>query len=101
MKILKIKDVYDLSFCVFVNRNLQGDCPPALKIYFVKRNTPHNTHQAGQLEYCRARIELGTSRFQYHAAKLWNLLNHRYKSILCIYEFKKTLSENIITGYND
>ena len=101
MKILKIKDVYDLSLCVFVNRNLQGDCPPALKRYFVERNTPHNTCQAGQLDYCRARIELGTSRVQYYAAKLWNLLNHRYKSIPCIYEFKKTLSENIITGYND
>ena len=37
MKILKIKDVYDLSLCVFVHRNLQGDCPPALKRYFVKR----------------------------------------------------------------
>ena len=74
---------------------------PLPKKYFVKRNTPHNTRQAGQLEYCRTRIELGISRVQYHAAKLWNLLNHRYKSIPCIYEFKNTLSENIITGYID
>ena len=29
MKILKIKDVYDLSLCVFVYRNLHGDWPPA------------------------------------------------------------------------
>ena len=50
---------------------------------------PHNTRQAGQLDYRRARIELGTNRVQYHAAKLWNLLNHRYEN----YEFKKTLSE--------
>ena len=93
--------IYDLSLCVFVYCNLQGDCPPALKKYFVKRNTPQNTRQTGQLDYCHARIELGTSRVQYHAAKLWNHLNHRYNSIPCIYEFKKTLSENIITGCDD
>ena len=31
MKILKIKDLYDLSLCVFVYRNLNG--APALKIF--------------------------------------------------------------------
>ena len=55
MKILKIKDVYDLSLCVFGYRSL----PACLRNIFVKRNTPQNTHQTGQLDYFRARMELG------------------------------------------
>ena len=42
MKISEIKDVYDLSLCVFINRNLQGDCPPALK-RFLSREIRHTT----------------------------------------------------------
>ena len=44
-----------------------------MKNYFVRRNSAYNTRQTGHLEYRRARLDLGTSRVQYHAAELWNL----------------------------
>ena len=31
MKILKIRDIFELSLLIFVYQNLQGDCPPSLK----------------------------------------------------------------------
>ena len=55
VQILQNKLLHDLSLCVFGYRNL----PACLKNIFVKRNTPHNTHQTGQLDYFRARMELG------------------------------------------
>ena len=50
-----------------------------IKKHFVKRNTPHNTRQVGQLDYCRVQIELGTSWVQYHVAKPGNILNLCHK----------------------
>ena len=75
LNILKVKDLYNTSLLLFVHVNLQGDCPAAVKNYFVRRNSTYNTRQTGHLEYRRARLDLGTSRVQYHAAELWNLLN--------------------------
>ena len=75
LNILKVKDLYNTSLLLFVHANLQGDCPAAMKNYFVRRNSTYNTRQTGHLEYRRARLDLGTSRVQYHAAELWNLLS--------------------------
>ena len=36
-------------------------------------------YNAGQLDYRRARLDLGTSKVQYHAAKLWNLSSDAVK----------------------
>ena len=35
----------------------------------------------GHLEYRRARLDLGTSKVQYHAAELWNLLSDVIKIV--------------------
>ena len=75
LNILKVKDLYNTSFLLFVHANLRGNCPAAVKNYFVRRNSAYNTRQTGHLEYRRARLDLGTSRVQYHAAELWNLLS--------------------------
>ena len=75
LNILKVKDLCNTSLLLFVHANLQGDCPAAVKNYFVRRNSVYNTRQTGHLEYRRARLDLGTSRVQYHAAELWNLLS--------------------------
>ena len=60
MKILKIRDIFELQLLIFVYRNLQGDCPPSLKNYFNRRNTTRNIRQRWQLDY---RIDLGASLF--------------------------------------
>ena len=75
LNISKVKDLYNISLLLLVHANLQGDCPAAVKNYFVRRNSVSNTRQTGHLEYRRARLDLGTSRVQYHAAELWNLLS--------------------------
>ena len=80
LNILKVKDLYNTSLLLFVHANLQGDCPAAVKNYFVRRNSVYNTRQTGHLEYRRARLDLGTSRVQYHAAELWNLLSDVIKT---------------------
>ena len=36
LNILKVKDLYDTSLLLFVHANLQGDCPAAVKNYFVR-----------------------------------------------------------------
>ena len=72
LNILKVKDLYNTSLLLFVLANLQGDCPADVKNYFVRRNSAYNTRQTGHLEHRRARLDLGTSRVQYHAAELWN-----------------------------
>ena len=66
----KVKDLYKVSLLSFVHANLQGDCPDAVKNYFVKRNISYSTRQAGHIEYRRARLEFGKSRVQYQAAEL-------------------------------
>ena len=75
LNILKVKDLYNTSLLLFVHANLQGDGPAAVKNYIVRRNSAYNTRQMGHLEYRRARLDLGTSRAQYHAFELWNLLS--------------------------
>ena len=98
LNILKVKDLYNTSLLLFVHVNLQGDCPAAVKNYFVRRNSTYNTKQTGHLEYRRARLDLGTSRVQYHAAELWNLLNDVIKNIPCRKLFKRSLCAKNCTG---
>ena len=74
LNILKVRDLYNTSLLLFVHANLKGNCPTAVKNYFVRKNSTYNTRQTGHLEYRRARLDLGTSGVQY-AAELWNLLN--------------------------
>ena len=100
LNILKVKDLYKISLLLFVHANLQGDCPAAVKNYFVRRNSVYNTRQTGHLEYRRARLDLGTSRVQYHAAELWNLLSDIIKNIPCRKYFKRNLCEKLVQGYN-
>ena len=83
-----------------MHANLQGDCPAAVKNYFMRRNSRYNTRQTGHLNHRRARLDLGTSRVQYHAAELWNLLNDVIKNIPCRKHFKRSLCEKIVQGYN-
>ena len=84
LNILEVKDLYDTSLLLFVYANLQGDCPAALKDYFVTRNSAYNTRQMGHLEYRRAQMDLGTSGVQYHAAELLNLVSKCHKKIFHI-----------------
>ena len=100
IQINKLKDLYNTSLLLFVHANLQGDCPAAVKNYFVRRNSAYNTRQTGHLEYRRARLDLGTSRVQYHAAELWNLLSDVIKNIPCRKHFKRSLCDKIVLGYN-
>ena len=101
MKILKIRDIFELSLLIFVYRNLQGDCPPSLKNYFNRRNTTRNTRQRGQLDYRRARIDLGASRVQYRGAELWNNLSQEQQSIRGVNQFKNRTRDTIIETYQD
>ena len=100
LNILKVKDMYNTSLLLFVHANLQGDCPAVVKNYFVRRNSVYNTRQTGHLEYRRARLDLGTSRVQYHAAELWNLLSDAIKNIPYRKHFKRSLCDKIVLGYN-
>ena len=63
-------------------------------------NSTYNSRQTGHLEYRRARLDLGTSRVQYHAAELWNLLNDVIKNIPCRKHCKRSLCEKKVQGYN-
>ena len=101
MNILKVKDLYNTSLLLFVHAYLQGDCPAAVKNYFVRRNSVYNTRQMGHLEYRRARLDLGTSRVQYLAAELWNLLRNVIKNIPCRKYFKRNLCEKLVQGYSE
>ena len=103
LNILKVKDMYNTSLLLFVHANLQGDCPAAVKNYFVRRKSVYNTRQTGHLfiEYRRARLDLGTSRVQYHAAELWNLLSDVIKKIPCRTFCKRNLCEKLVQGYNE
>ena len=98
LNILKVKDLYNTSLLLFVHANLQGDCSAAVKNYFMRRNSAYNTRQTGHLEYRRARLDLGTSIVQYHAAELWNLLSDVIKNIPCRKHFKRSLCDKIVLG---
>ena len=100
MNILKGKDLYNTSLLLFVHANLQGDCPAAVKNYFVRRNSTYNTRQTGHLEYRRARLNLGTSRVQYHAAELWNLLSDVMKIFHVENITNVVFVKKIVPGYN-
>ena len=100
LNILKVKDLYNTSLLLFVHANLQGDCPAAVKNYFVRRNIVYNTRQAGHLEYRRARLDLGTSRVPFHAVELWNLSSDVIKKIPCRKCFKRNLCEKPVQGYS-
>ena len=52
-------------------------------------------------EYRRARLDLGTSRMQYHAAELWNLLSDVVKNSPCRKYFKRNLCEKLVEGYSE
>ena len=80
LNILEVKDLYNTSLLLFVHANLQGDCPAAVKNYFVRRNSVYNTRQMGHLEYRRAQLDPRTSRVKYHAAELWNPLSDVIKT---------------------
>ena len=99
LNILKVRDLYNTSLLLFVHANLQGNCPAAVKNYFVRRNSTYNSRQTGHLEYRRERLDLGTSGVQYHAAELWNLLNDVIKNIPFRKHFKRSLCEKIVQGY--
>ena len=99
LNILKVKDLYNTSLLLFVHANLQGDCPAAVKNYFWEEI--YNTRQTGHLEYRRARLDLGTSRLQYHAAELWNLLSDVIKHIPCRKYFRRNLCEKLVQGYSE
>ena len=101
LNILKTKDLYNTSLLLFVHANLQGDCPAAVKNYFVRRNSAYNTRQTGHLEYRRAWLDLGTSRVQYDAAELWNILSDIIKNIPCRKYFKRNLCEKLVQGYSE
>ena len=101
LNILKVKDLYNTSLLLFVHANLQGDCRAAVKNYFVRRNIVYNKRQTGHLEYRRARLDLGTSRVQYHAAELWNLLSDVIKNIPCRKYFKRNLCEKLVQWYSE
>ena len=75
LNILKVKDLYNTSLLLFVHANLQGHC-----------------------QYRRARLDLGTSRVQYHAAEIWNLLSDVIKNIPCRKYFKRNLCEKLVQG---
>ena len=98
LNILKVKDLYDMSLLLIVHASLQGDCPADVKNWFVRRNSAYNTRQTGYLEYRRARLDLGTSRVQYHASELWNILSDVIKNIPCRKYFKRSLCEKNCTG---
>ena len=84
-----------------MHANLHGDCPAAVKNYLLGRKSAYNTRQTGHLEYRRARLDLATSRVQYHAAEQWNLLSDVIKKIPCIKYFKRKLCEKFVQGYSE
>ena len=45
LNILKVKYLYNASLLLFMHAYLQGDCPAAVKNYFVRRNSAYNTRQ--------------------------------------------------------
>ena len=81
-RILKIDDLYRLSLSLLVYDCIHQNCPAIFKNYFIVKNTPHLTRQAGQLHIQRARTNMGSSRAQYHAAEIWNNLSRNVKSAL-------------------
>ena len=101
LNILKVKDLYNTSLLLFVHANLHGDCPAAVKKYFVRRNSAYKTRQTGHLEYRRARLYLGTSRVQYHASELWNQLSDVIKKVPYRKYFKRNLCEKLVQGYSE
>ena len=62
-------------------------------------NTTRDTRQRGQLEYRRARNDLGASRVQYQAAGLWNNLSHAEQSVCGIKQFGNKLRDKAIDEY--
>ena len=100
-KILKIRDIFELSLLTFAYRNLKYDCPPSLKKYFDKGNITRDTSQRGQLEYWRARIDLRTSWAQYPVAELWNNLSQAKQSVCSKINLENNWLMNLFTTYQN
>ena len=99
LNILKVKDLYNTSLLLFVHANLHNKAiilTAAVKKYFVRRNSANNTRQTGHLEYRRARLDLGTSRVQYHAVELWDLLSDVIKKIFHVENISNVVCEKIV-----
>ena len=102
LKILKVNDLYKVCLLNFVHQRNTDNLPAPLSKYFEYTNPARETRRNElNLKLDRFRTELGSTRVQVRAARLWNEMNTYLKTISDIKQFKKELIKNIISDYVD
>ena len=89
IRVLNIKDSYEVNVLNFVNKCLNGRCPDFLGNYFTYKQNAYNIREH-QLKMAKYRTSTGSLSSKKIGPKLWNSLERCcIKSASCL-SFKKT-----------
>ena len=99
LKILEIKDMYEVNIIAFVNKCISKDCPQIFHDYYVRQ--PHRFQGYNQkLVVPRVRIDVGELSVKVKGAWLWNKLNKNLKNKAHFKSFKNILTKHYVKRYN-
>ena len=98
LKILKVKDIFEVNVLFFVKKCLSGECPTLFKDYFIFQGHGHN------IRVPKLRIPSFNSNLYFNSVKvkgavLWNKLDTNVKSKSFLKCFKKVLKGHYISKY--
>ena len=101
LKILKVKDIYNIQVTKFVYESLNQLSIAQFHNHFKYRSTihRHDTRNQNDLYPKKVRTAYGESTIHNKGTKLWNGLCPKIKASKSLYTFKKTLKAKILTYY--
>ena len=101
LRLLKVKDIYQLQVLKFVYESIKKDSIVQFHGHFTHQNTihSHNTRNIGKLYSRRARTNYGQSTLHFVGTKLWNALDSDLYNSKSIYIFKRALKQIYIDSY--
>ena len=98
IKILKLKDIFDLSISLLVHDCLHGKCPSSFTYYFTRKRS-RSLRQVNKLELPRSRLTMGQSRIECRGPNIWNGINITISSLTERNPFKNELITDKLNRY--
>ena len=98
LKILKVKDIFEVNILSFVKKCLLEECPDIFYNYFKYQQHGHDIRDR-KLYVPRWRIKLAYNSVKIKGPTLWNALDKRLKSKAYLKSFKRIIKQHYIGKY--